>query len=1011
MSAVLWQGLRTSHCTRCRPLVCRQVAGRRIRRIHSSLVRRSENKPPGPPKLPPNLPPGAIVVPNLSDIVHGIAEQERSGGQPDDDPDKPSRPFDPNHYGSALRRAGRNIKRPKELPPVVIPAWLLERNISLIEDIDNGLSGPKTGPGDNKNDTAKLQDAEQDPSFQKYNINADTSNANYDQFPDGHLAQSIKIHDSVAQEISTLVQAGLRIPDRDAPSTTSLKPHVALACPKKGGSAYLIGFVRSLAKQNNADFLRLSPQDLAAIGGDYLEDSSTFQTNSVSTLGYDVAEAASAPYQSTSDETSEQDIVNEAEDEDRQEQSMTPMQGFPRIAGIGVPITIGPAALKELMKPQKGLQDFFTQAFSGQPPKQPSGTFGVRIKDDTQDMKVSMLFETLLNTPEIKRMRDRARASNEAAEESYTFHVSGSFVETDGEISKDGPPEKGSQPTQMGSRRLVVLIEDLHLIYATHHGSKLLDKLLETVENRRREGQPVLVVGASSTAHAIPPGDSKDAIEEAQSQSDDRLTRNVIVPLKTKNGDRLMWLEHKRRMRDINMRHIRDMLRKVAPHRNQVQDLIDNWNLKIDSMYEFTAGLDSTIQPLHKISRIATVALGLLKDTESMTGETIGRAITIIESSDHSKFESLDKPRKKPSKNETKSTTSRAQEESDERMRKLKKKCNSHEKKLLNGVVDAKNIRTTFADIHVPVETVETLKTLTSLSLLRPDAFTYGVLATDRIPGILLYGPPGTGKTLLAKAVAKESGATMLEVTGSDVYDMYVGEGEKNVRAIFSLAKKLSPCVVFVDEADAILGHRNSGPGRTSHRELINQFLREWDGMTDTTAFIMVATNRPYDLDEASLRRVPRRLLVDLPRESDREAILKIHLKDEALDPEVSISKLATQTPYYSGSDLKNLSVAAALACVQEEYDAASTYKQQNPEEQYQYAEKRTLHQRHFDKAMGDISASISEDMGSLSAIRKFDEKYGDRKGRRKKLGGYGFKTVDESEKRGSDAARVRNQT
>lgn len=239
---------------------------------------------------------------------------------------------------------------------------------------------------------------------------------------------------------------------------------------------------------------------------------------------------------------------------------------------------------------------------------------------------------------------------------------------------------------------------------------------------------------------------------------------------------------------------------------------------------------------------------------------------------------------------------------------------------------------------------------------------------------------------------------------------MYVGEGEKNVRAIFTLAKKLTPCVVFIDEADALLGSRGGSSNRTTHRELINQFLREWDGMNELSAFIMVATNRPFDLDEASLRRLPRRLLVDLPTEKDREAILKIHLKDELLDPAVSLGDLASQTPFYSGSDLKNLSVAAALSCVREEFDLAAASKSNDPNS-YRYPDKRTLHPRHFTYAMGEISASVSEDMGSLSAIRKFDEKFGDRKGRRKKLGGYGFETVKEGERNLSDAARVRNKT
>lgn len=309
--------------------------------------------------------------------------------------------------------------------------------------------------------------------------------------------------------------------------------------------------------------------------------------------------------------------------------------------------------------------------------------------------------------------------------------------------------------------------------------------------------------------------------------------------------------------------------------------------------------------------------------------------------------------------------------------------------------------------MHVPSETVEALKTLTSLSLIRPEAFSYGVLATNKIPGLLLYGPPGTGKTLLAKAVAKESGATVLEVSGSEVYDMYVGEGEKNVKAIFTLAKKLSPCVVFIDEADAIFGSRGGHSGnRTTHRELINQFLREWDGMNELSAFIMVATNRPFDLDDAVLRRLPRRLLVDLPVESDREAILRIHLKDETLDPSVSLSELAARTPFYSGSDLKNLSVAAALACVREETEKAMKHPADQGE--YKYPEKRTLEKRHFEKAMEEISASISEDMSSLAAIRKFDEKYGDRKGRKKKRAGWGFGTVADANQQ-LETGRVRN--
>lgn len=304
-------------------------------------------------------------------------------------------------------------------------------------------------------------------------------------------------------------------------------------------------------------------------------------------------------------------------------------------------------------------------------------------------------------------------------------------------------------------------------------------------------------------------------------------------------------------------------------------------------------------------------------------------------------------------------------------------KLNEYEKRIASGQVHRENLRTTFADVHAPPETISSLKLLTSLSLVRPDAFSYGVLAQDKISGCLLYGPPGTGKTMLAKAVAKESGANMLEVSGASINDKWVGESEKLIRAVFTLAKKLTPCVVFIDEADALLASRSMFTNRASHREHINQFLKEWDGIEETNAFIMVATNRPFDLDDAVLRRLPRKILVDLPVENDRRAILELILRGEILDDSVSLEDYARRTPYYSGSDLKNMCVAAAMAAVEEENEAAANHKGSDP---FQYPKRRILRKVHFEKALKSIPASISEDMVSLKLIRKFDEEYGNRK-------------------------------
>lgn len=522
--------------------------------------------------------------------------------------------------------------------------------------------------------------------------------------------------------------------------------------------------------------------------------------------------------------------------------------------------------------------------------------------------------------------------------------------------------------------------------------------LQRVIQDWRRTGSRLLLVGSTSQdlRHSSP----QDGSRLLQNVFDDNFSKTLVITpaMSAKAVEKTFAEDEKNRTMDINIRHLQMMLRyRLSETSSAVKDhiLLDSaWPLDPSTVKK--SGIRERFWSYNQVHWVSTLALGSAESDEAFGFENIRQGIELMDNGDRVTSDWLQE--KSP-----KSTDAPAGQSREQLLASLRKTCNNHEKKLLNGVVDAKSIRTTFSDVHVPPETVDALKTLTSLSLVRPEAFTYGVLATDKIPGLLLYGPPGTGKTLLAKAVARESGATVLEVSGSEVYDMYVGEGEKNVKAIFTLAKKLSPCVVFIDEADAIFCSRTGASSRTSHRELINQFLREWDGMNDLSAFIMVATNRPFDLDDAVLRRLPRRLLVDLPTEEDRHSILKIHLKEEQLDPSVDLAELAKRTPLYSGSDLKNLSVAAALACVREENAAAAQHQGDEP---YQYPERRTLTLTHFERGMEEISASISEDMSSLSAIRKFDEQYGDRKGRRKKAPGWGFAAAGEEPV--VDTARVR---
>ncbi len=190
-----------------------------------------------------------------------------------------------------------------------------------------------------------------------------------------------------------------------------------------------------------------------------------------------------------------------------------------------------------------------------------------------------------------------------------------------------------------------------------------------------------------------------------------------------------------------------------------------------------------------------------------------------------------------------------------------------------------------------------------------------------RIPkGVLLVGPPGTGKTLLAKAVAGEAGVPFFSISGSEFVELFVGVGSARVRDLFEQAKKQAPCIVFIDELDAIGKSRTSGGfygGNDEREQTLNQLLTEMDGFNadNTTVIVLAATNRPESLDPALLRpgRFDRQVLVDRPDKIGREAILKIHARKVALDPSVDLSVIAGRTSGFAGADLANLVNEAAL--------------------------------------------------------------------------------------------------
>ena len=221
----------------------------------------------------------------------------------------------------------------------------------------------------------------------------------------------------------------------------------------------------------------------------------------------------------------------------------------------------------------------------------------------------------------------------------------------------------------------------------------------------------------------------------------------------------------------------------------------------------------------------------------------------------------------------------------------------------------------TFEDVAGIEESKEELKEVVEF-LREPQKF---IQLGARIPkGVLLVGPPGTGKTLLAKAVSGEAGVPFFSISGSEFVEMFVGVGASRVRDMFEQAKRHSPCIVFVDEIDAVGRQRGAGLGGShdEREQTLNQMLVEMDGFdTDTNVIIMAATNRPDILDPALLRpgRFDRRVVLDRPDMRGREAILRVHVKGKPLEPEVDLGSIARGTPGFVGADLENTVNEAAI--------------------------------------------------------------------------------------------------
>ncbi|XP_020890399.1 katanin p60 ATPase-containing subunit A1 isoform X3 [Arabidopsis lyrata subsp. lyrata] len=323
---------------------------------------------------------------------------------------------------------------------------------------------------------------------------------------------------------------------------------------------------------------------------------------------------------------------------------------------------------------------------------------------------------------------------------------------------------------------------------------------------------------------------------------------------------------------------------------------------------------------------------------------------------------------------------------------------NEFEKRIRPEVIPAEEINVTFKDIGALDDIKESLQELVMLPLRRPDLFTGGLLKPCR--GILLFGPPGTGKTMLAKAIAKEAGASFINVSMSTITSKWFGEDEKNVRALFTLASKVSPTIIFVDEVDSMLGQRTRVGEHEAMRKIKNEFMSHWDGLMTKPGeriLVLAATNRPFDLDEAIIRRFERRIMVGLPAVENREKILRTLLAKEKVDENLDYKELAMMTEGYTGSDLKNLCTTAAYRPVREliqQERIKDTEKKKQREttkagEEDEGQEERVitlrpLNRQDFKEAKNQVAASFAAEGAGMGELKQWNELYGEGGSRKK---------------------------
>ncbi|KAI0783450.1 ATPase [Abortiporus biennis] len=293
-----------------------------------------------------------------------------------------------------------------------------------------------------------------------------------------------------------------------------------------------------------------------------------------------------------------------------------------------------------------------------------------------------------------------------------------------------------------------------------------------------------------------------------------------------------------------------------------------------------------------------------------------------------------------------------------------------YERQIASEIIHPDDIDVGFSDIGGLDPIISSLRESVIYPLLYPHLFSSSTLL-GAPKGVLLFGPPGCGKTMLAKALAKESGATFINIAASVLTNKWYGESNKLVAGLFSLARKTQPCIVFIDEIDSFLRERTKGDHEVTGM-MKAEFMTLWDGLLSSSDRILVlgATNRPNDIDSAILRRMPKRFSVGLPGEEQRYKILQLMLFDTKLEPHFPLQTLAEKTEGYSGSDLKELCRNAAMIPMREFMREAGEHPEVMAKAEETGFNLRALTMNDFFQADGTSALPPADDEFLISRLR-----------------------------------------